>query len=151
MIVEQNFEEFVRLLNEFKVRYLIVGAYAVGFHAEPRNTGDLDIWIEPVEENADKMMNVLQAFGMEGLTITVEDFLSPEVVIQLGVPPVRIDILTTLSGLSFPEAYQARLTGKFGSTTMEFISLDDLIKNKEATGRARDIADVELLKNYRSK
>ncbi|MBW6516750.1 MAG: hypothetical protein K0B81_09095 [Candidatus Cloacimonetes bacterium] len=148
MQVEKDFEEFVKLLNESKVRYLIVGAYAVGFHAEPRNTGDIDIWVDSTPLNADKIIAVLHNFGFSTLGITKEDILNPDSVIQLGYPPVRIDMLTSLTGLDFDIAFKARVDANFGTTTVSLISLQDLIKNKEATGRTRDLADAELLRKY---
>ena len=151
MKVEQDFEQFVRLLNDHKVRYLIVGAYAVGFHAEPRNTGDIDIWIDSTDHNIEKIIVVLDKFGFSSLEITKEDLLKPETVTQLGYPPLRIDLLTSLSGLTFDHAYKSLVKGQFGSIMMNFISLPDLITNKEATGRMRDKADAETLRNFQKK
>ncbi len=148
MKVEKDFEEFIRLLNYHKVKYLIVGAYAVIFHTLPRNTGDIDFFIEPSSGNADKILQVLKDFGFEYLDFKKEDFLIPDIVIQLGFSPNRIDIITGISGISFEEAYKNKIRSKIGSEKVYFISSPDLLKNKESTGRAKDIADAEILRKF---
>lgn len=141
-------EEFVRLLNEHEIRYLVVGAYAVGFHSEPRNTGDIDIWVEPTRKNAKKVTQVLKNFGFSNVGIAEEEILDPDLVIQLGYPPVRIDILSSISAVEFQAAFQSRVEGIFGSTKASFLSAKDLIRSKESTGRTRDRADAETLRKY---
>lgn len=148
MKVEKDFEEFVKLLNEHEVRYLIVGAYAVGFHAEPTYTADIDIWVEPSKKNAEKVIQVLKNFGFGDVDILEEDILNPDMVTQLGYPPVRIDILSSISGLKFQGAFQTRVQGIFGSTKAYFLSAKDLVKNKESTGRTKDRADAETVRKY---
>ncbi|MFQ6616730.1 MAG: DUF6036 family nucleotidyltransferase [Fidelibacterota bacterium] len=148
MKAEKDFEEFVKLLNEHEVLYLIVGAYAVGFHAEPRNTGDIDIWVEPTRKNAEKVMQVLEDFGFGDVNISEKDILNPDMVIQLGYPPVRIDILSSITGVKFKGAFQSRVEGIFGATKAFFLSAKDLIKSKESTGRIKDLADAETLRKY---
>ena len=148
MKAEQDFEQFVELLNKHDIRYLIVGAYAVGFHSLPRNTGDLDLWLEPTPENAEKLLKVLEEFGIGSLEIKAEDLMELERVIQIGFPPVRIDMLTSLTGLNFSEAHKKRVQGVLGSVSGYFISLEDLITNKDATGRTIDKADSEILKKF---
>jgi len=147
MKVEKDFEDFIKLLNNHKVEYLIVGAYALALYAEPRNTGDIDIFINRTDENVDNILKVLTNFGFEGLGLTKSDFMTKDNVIQLGVSPVRIDILTSISGVDFDEAYKHKYSNKFGNTTADFIAKDDLIKNKQASSRKKDIADLESLLN----
>ncbi len=148
MKAEKDFEDFIKLLNSHKVKYLIVGAYAVIFHSIPRNTGDIDFFIESSEINSKKILEVLNEFGFGDLEFKKEDFLNPDFVIQLGYSPNRIDIITGISGVSFSEAYKNKVKGKIGTEKVYFISLQDLLKNKESAGRAKDIADAELLKKF---
>jgi len=149
MKVEKDYAEFIKLLNEFDVKYLIIGAYAVTFYSEPRNTGDIDIFIKNTEPNANKIIKVLTKFGFESLNITIDDLVKEDVVIQLGVPPVRIDLITTISGIKFDEAYKTKIDGKLGAIKTNFISLDMLIKNKKESGRKKDLADLEMLLKFR--
>ena len=146
MRAENDFKEFIALLNEHKVRYLIVGGFAYSFYAEPRFTKDIDFFVEASTDNADKMLNVLEKFGFKNAGITKDDFLKSDQIIQLGIAPLRIDIITSISGVSFKEAWNNRTKGKYGNISANFISKSDLIKNKKATGRAQDIADIEKLK-----
>lgn len=145
MKVEKDFEDFVELLNKCKVKYLIVGAYALALYAEPRNTGDIDIFIQRSDENAQKMLNVIEEFGFAGLELSLKDFTAEEMIIQLGFQPVRIDIITSISGVNFDEAYEFRAEKQFGRTKANFISKEFLIKNKKASARTKDLADLELL------
>lgn len=148
MQVEKDFEEFVRLLNKAEVRYLIIGAYAVAFHARPRYTGDIDFFVERRPENARRLLNALKEFGFGGLGLKEGDFLDPDVIVQLGYEPVRIDILSSLTGVGFEKAYRSRVGGRFGRQKAWFISLKDLILNKRKVNRKQDEADVELLKKF---
>ena len=145
MRVENDFKEFIELLNEHKVRYLIVGGFAYSYYAEPRFTKDIDFFIEVSPDNANKMLKVLEKFGFKDVGLTKKDFLQPDQIIQLGNAPLRIDIVTSIDGVSFNEAWNTRTTGKYGNCDANFISKPDLIKNKMATGRTQDIADVEKL------
>lgn len=108
MIFDQNFIEFIELCNQYGVRYLVVGGYAVGIHGYPRNTGDMDIWIEKSDSNADNMMKVIERFGFASLGLTKEDFLTKDYITQLGYPPLRIDILSDLAEINFIEAEKIR-------------------------------------------
>ncbi len=146
MRVEKDFKEFIELLNKNNVRYLIVGGYAFSYYAEPRFTKDIDFLIETAPDNADALINALNEFGFGGVGIKKEDLLSPGKIIQLGNAPVRIDILTSATAIDFPAAWKNRTTGEYGDITAYFISKPDLIKNKKASGRKQDIADVEKLK-----
>ena len=147
MIFERDFIDFIELLNIHNVEYMVVGAHALAFHGRPRHTGDLDIWIKPSIENAGKMVNVLKDFGFESLQLTKEDFLKENYVTQLGYPPLRIDILNAISGVNFDEAYAGRIIGQEEDLTISFINIQDFIANKMATGRAKDLGDIDLLKN----
>jgi hypothetical protein len=147
MKVEKDFEEFIKLLNENKVEYIIVGAYAVALYAEPRNTGDIDIFYNNSGINCQQILKVLEKFGMESLDIKIEDLKEKNVVIQLGVAPVRIDLISSVSGVSFQEAYADKKIKQFGDIEANFISKELLIKNKQASGRKKDLADLELLEN----
>jgi len=140
--------DFVDLLRAFiaaDVRFLIVGAYALAHHGKPRATGDLDIWIDPTPENAPRVMRALAAFGAPLRDVTERDFAMPGTVLQIGVPPVRIDILTDLTGLTFAEAWPGREPGRFGALTTDFLGRDAFLRNKRATGRAKDLGDIEGL------
>jgi hypothetical protein len=140
--------DFVDLLRAFiaaDVRFLVVGAYALALHGRPRATGDLDVWIDPTPENASRVMRALQAFGAPLHDITESDFTRPGVTYQMGVEPVRIDILTELTGVSFAEVWPDRMRGAFGEVHVDFIGLQAFIRNKRATGRLKDLADIEGL------
>ena len=143
---EKDFEEFIGLLNKQKIKYMIVGAYALALYAKPRNTGDLDIFIERSENNAKSMLKVLKEFGLESLEITKEDFMTEGRVLQLGVSPVRIDIMNSIDGVEFNTAFNRVEKVNFGSITANFISKEDLIKNKSSSKRKKDQADLEELK-----
>jgi len=145
MRVEKDFEEFIELLNKQKVKYLIVGAYALALYSEPRNTGDIDVFVESSKENAEKILKVLELFGFGEIGITFEDLISKNMVVQLGVPPVRIDILTSISGVKFKEAYNSKVEHKFGNSKTYFLSKENMIINKKASGRKKDLADLESL------
>lgn len=146
MEINKDFREFIELLNEHSVRYLVVGGYAVALHGHPRYTKDLDIWIERKRENAVKVLSALKDFGFGSLDIKIEDLLNPEKIIQLGNPPNRIDILSDLTGLTFSKCYGKKLSVKIKKTKIYILDLENLKKNKRATGRHQDLADVENLK-----
>lgn len=143
MIFEKDFIDFIELLNQHQVEYMVVGAHALAFHGRPRHTGDLDIWIKPSHENADKMVDVLNDFGFGSLKLSKNDFLRENYVTQLGYPPLRIDILNSISGVEFDEAYKGRILGQHDDLKISFINITDFITNKRSTGRAKDIGDIE--------
>lgn len=143
----QRLDEFVALLNDKQVRYLVIGGYAVGFHSRPKFTDDIDIWIDNSLENAEKVLAVLNEFGFSELDITVNDLMDADNVIQLGYAPVRIDIITGL-GIDFAAAYTRRVTGTYLDIATCFISRDDLIASKKAAGRAKDLADIDWINHY---
>ena len=143
--MNQDFLDLLRAFIDRDVRYLIVGAYALGVHGRPRATGDLDIWVDPTPDNAARIMEALEVFGAPLQQVAADDFSRPGIVFQMGLAPLRIDVLTELSGLTFAEAWPGRISAAFGPLTVEVIGRDAFIKNKKATGRARDLADVEAL------
>ena len=145
MTLDKDFEDFVFLLNKYDVNYMIIGGYALAFHGRPRHTGDLDIWIDVSEENAKKMFGVINEFGLTSLGLKVEDFLERGIITQIGYPPLRIDILNEIDGVEFNEAYQNKLIIDIDGLPISYISLDDLIKNKQVSGRQRDLSDVSEL------
>lgn len=146
MPVNKDLLEFVALLNSHQVEYLIVGAYAVAFHGYPRYTGDLDILIGPDAENARRVLQTLTQFGFENLGIRIEDLQLPGKVVQLGVSPNRIDLLTSITGVSFEEAWASREPADLDGVAVFFIGRTPLIHNKESTGRAKDLGDAEELR-----
>jgi hypothetical protein len=138
--------DFLDLLHAFiaaDVRFLIVGAYALALHGRPRATGDLDLWIDPSPENARRVMRALGEFGAPLADISEADFSQPGVVYQIGVPPGRIDILTDLTGLTFADAWPDRVRRAFGDLDVDFIGRAAFLRNKRATGRAKDLGDIE--------
>ncbi|PYR65241.1 MAG: hypothetical protein DMF87_01090 [Acidobacteria bacterium] len=140
--------DFVDLLRAFiaaEVRFLIVGAYALAIHGRPRATGDLDLWVEATPANAGRVMRALAAFGAPVSDIAEADFATPGVTYQIGVAPGRIDILTDLTGLTFQEAWPDRVRKPFGELAVDVIGRDAFIRNKRATGRAKDLGDIEGL------
>lgn len=143
--MNSDFKELLKIFAETKVKYLIIGGYAVAKHAEPRYTKDLDIWIGNSRENAENVYKSLKEFGAPLSNITVEDFTMPTLVFQIGIEPSRIDILMGLKELDFEDCWQRRSTVKIGETEMHFISLDDLIFNKKLAGRPQDLRDAEML------
>jgi len=144
-MLSKDFKEFIELLNGHNVRYLVVGGYAVAFHGYPRYTKDLDVWIELSPENADKVIKALEAFGFGSLGLKPKDFLESNQIIQLGYPPNRIDILTSLTELKFEDCYTARVEVDIQGLKINFIDLENLKHNKRATGRPQDLADAENL------
>lgn len=149
-IFHPDFSEFISLLNDHNVEYIIVGGYAVSFHGYVRATGDIDIWVKPSFFNAEKIINVLQAFGFGSFGLEVNDFTKENNVIQLGYEPVRIDIMTGVSGLNFDVCYSRKITTQIGGLEMNYISLSDLKINKAATGRRQDLLDLDNLTEQKS-
>ena len=143
--MNQDLLDLLRAFIDRKVRFLIVGAYALGVHGRPRATGDLDVWVDATPDNAARVMEALTAFGAPTTQVTADDFSRPGIVFQMGLPPMRIDVLTELTGLTFADAWPGRISANFGPLTADVIGRDDFIKNKRATGRARDLGDVEAL------
>jgi len=145
MEVQKDFKELLELFNVHKVKYLIVGGYALAYHGAPRYTGDIDIFVKPDTENALRILKALNAFGFGSAGLKEEDFKSPNKVIQLGYPPVRIDIITTISGVSWDEAFKERDQDRYGDGPVCYIGRDHYVLNKRASGRKKDLADLEAL------
>lgn len=147
MTLAKDFEEFVGLLNKHRVDYMVVGGYALALHGKPRHTGDLDIWINISDKNAERMLQVLLDFGMGALGFKKADFLKPGYITQIGYPPLRIDILNNIDGVEFSEAVQNRQKIKLeDDLEISFIGLQDFITNKEAAGRSQDLSDIKEIK-----
>lgn len=144
-MLNQDFKEFIQSLNDNNVRYLVVGGYAVALHGYPRYTKDMDVWVEMTHENAARIVKALDQFGFGSLNLKESDFTEPDQIIQLGYPPRRIDILTTLPGVNFSACYPAHTTVDMEGISVNFIDLENLKKNKKATGRHQDLADLENL------
>jgi hypothetical protein len=145
MVLNKDFREFIELLNAHNIKYLVVGGYAVTVHGYPRFTDDIDIWVWIDESNAKNLIKVLKDFGFGSLDIKAEDFLSPDKVIQLGYPPNRIDLLTSISGVEFEKCYPRRFSADIVGLKIDFIDIENLKKNKKATGRHKDLNDLENL------
>lgn len=140
-----DFKDFLRLLSSHGVEYLLVGGYAVGYHGYPRATGGMDVWIPANESNAHKAAAVLRDFGMPEGEISDEMFLERDRIIRMGVPPVRIEVITGASGVDFAECYSRRDVIEIDGIPVNFISLEDLKANKRACGRHKDADDLEHL------
>jgi predicted nucleotidyltransferase len=140
-----DFRDFLRLLNSHRVEYLVVGGYAVGYHGYPRATGDLDIWIALSEDNAEMTAKTLHDFGMPEREITKDLFTQENKVIRMGVPPVRIEVITSASGVDFEQCYKHREVIDMDGVPVNFISLDDLKTNKRACARHKDLEDLDHL------
>lgn len=145
MDLSQDFKEFIALLNKNRVRYLVIGGYAVTVHGYPRYTKDLDVWVEASSENATRVVQVLQDFGFGSLDLKQSDFTKSDHIVQLGYPPNRIDILTTPVGVDFPTCYANRKRIRLSGILVNFIDLENLKRNKQAAGRTQDKLDLENL------
>lgn len=140
-----DFKEFLKLLNENKVRYLLIGGYAVGYHGYPRATSDMDVWIAVHPDNADRMVNVLREFGFILPELTPELFLQANKIVRMGVPPMRLEISTGISGVDFEECFISRIIDVLDGIQVNIIDLPHLKTNKKAAGRLKDLADLENL------
>ncbi len=145
MEAQTDYKELLVLFNAHEVRYIIVGAYALAFHGAPRYTGDLDILVRPGRENGGRILGALEEFGFGSLGLTVDDFAVTDRVVQLGVPPVRIDIVTSITGVSWDEADASRVAGRFDNVPVSYLGKEAFIRNKRALGRKKDLADAEAL------
>jgi Nucleotidyl transferase of unknown function (DUF2204) len=145
MDLEPDFKEFLELLNRNGVRYLIVGGYALAVHGRPRYTKDLDVWVEIADENAQRVVKTINDFGFESFNLTKEDFLEPGTFVQLGYEPVRIDLLTQPDGVEFAGSFETRLEWVVDGISINVIGLENLKRNKRASGRLQDLADLEQL------
>ena len=142
-MLSKDFKEFVTLLKEHDAEYMIVGGYAVGVHGYPRYTGDLDIWLNPTLANAERVLRAITDFGFGSFKLSTDDLTKEDNVIQFGQPPLRIDLLTSIDGVAFEDCYANRKEVKFDGLSMNFIGYHDLVTNKKASGRHRDLDDLE--------
>ncbi len=142
---EKDYEELLRLFNKHRVRYCIVGAFAIAFYAVPRYTKDMDILVEPSIKNGEKILNALNEFGFGTLKLSINDFSKEGRIMQLGYEPVRIDIVTSIDGCTFKEIWKNKRRGRYGNEGVYFIGLNELIKNKQAARRKQDKADLDIL------
>ena len=140
-----DFKEFLKLLNDHDIEYLLIGGYAVGYHGYPRATADMDIWIAMTPVNADRIVKVLKEFGFDLPELSIDLFLKEWQIIRLGVPPVRIEIATMISGVNFSECYDERVLDVLDGVKVNLISLKHLKMNKKAAGRHQDLSDLENL------
>lgn len=145
MQAEKDYEELLKLFNKNKVKYCIVGAYALAFYANPRYTKDMDILVEPDVENAHRIVKSLNEFGFKNLRLTEKDFSRKNKIIQLGYEPLRVDILTSIEGTDFREVWKNKRVSKYGKQRIFFIGMSELIKNKKASRRKQDKVDLEIL------
>lgn len=145
----KDFEELLDAFLRHDVHFVIVGAHALAHHAKPRYTKDLDLFVKPSVSNARQIVAALDEFGFGGLGITPADFDQPGRILQLGAPPNRVDIITSIDGVSFDEAWESRVVGAYGSVHVPFIGYDALVRNKSAAARHQDLADLEILKRSR--
>ena len=149
--LNEDFRDLLVLFADTGVEFVIVGAYALALHGAPRTSGDIDLFVHPSAENAQRVFDALTRFGapLASAGVTTRDFSRPGSVYQIGLPPRRIDILTEISGVSFDEAWESRVTADVAGRTVSVIGRVALLKNKEATGRPKDIADAERLRKTR--
>lgn len=141
----EDFRDFLKFLNNHEVEYLLIGGYAVGYHGFPRATFDMDVWIAATPENAKKMIGVMIDFGFDPETLNEDLFTDPKDMIRMGVPPLRLEVLKEIDGVDFEECYKRRVVEILDDVEVSIISLEDLRKNKEASGRPKDIMDLENL------
>lgn len=145
MEIQRDYKELLELFNAHKVEYVIVGGYALAFHGAPRFTGDMDLFVKADSKNAKRILAALAEFGMGSVDLSETDFTSGDNIIQLGVPPVRVDIMTSLTGVGWEKAESGKVVSNYGDTEVYFIGKDDFVLNKRTLGRKRDLADLEAL------
>ncbi len=150
MTLAKDFEDFIELLNKHGVQYMVVGGYALAFHGKPRYTGDIDIWIRISEQNATKLLKVVKDFGLGSLGFKKVDFLKEGYISQIGRPPLRIDIINSIDGVDFEDAYKGMQEIDLDGLKVSYIGLGDFIKNKQATGRKKDLADIQEIKKEKT-
>jgi len=145
MALQKDWKEFLELLNAHGVEYVLVGAFAFAYHAHPRFTGDLDVLVRSSGDNAARVLRVIHEFGFRSLPFAPEDFLTPGRVVQLGHSPIRIDVMNSVDGVSFDEVWAGRVTTQLDGVPVALIGRDELIRNKRAAGREKDLADLREL------
>jgi len=145
IVLHPDFKDFLKLLNDRNIKYLLIGGYAVGYHGYPRATNDMDIWIAIDPETAELMVNVLKEFGFDTPQLSKDLFLKKDKIIRMGIAPIRIEILTSISGVGFEESYQKKVIDEIDGIPVNIISLEQLKINKKASGRHKDLDDFENL------
>ena len=141
----QDFRDFLKLLSDYDVEYLLIGGYAVGYHGFPRTTFDMDVWVATNSENAKKMVDVMTNFGFAPDALSEDIFTDPKGMIRMGIPPLRLEVLKEVDGVTFEDCYKRRIVETLDDVEVSIISLKDLRKNKKASGRHKDIVDLENL------
>ena len=149
-MLNQDFKDLLSIFNEHGVEFLVVGAHALAAHGFIRATKDFDVWVRPNASNARRVMKALQVFGAPTHDVTENDFTVPGVTFQIGIEPVRIDVLTSIEGVDFKSAWQNRVAAEYGGAPAFVLSEADLIANKQASGRPQDLADIDALRNRKS-
>jgi hypothetical protein len=147
MELAPDFDEFIESLTAHGVEFLIVGAYALAFHGAPRFTGDLDVWIRPTEPNAARLLSALRAFGFPALELTPSEVANPRRLLQLGVEPVQIHVMSAISGVVWEDAWPERVVGRFGRSEVPFLGRESFLRNKRAAARPKDLADIDALES----
>lgn len=147
MAINRDFRDLFAALNDSGARYLLVGGYAVAVHAQPRFTKDLDLWIDLDADNPARVFQALRSFGAPLMDLSAEDLGQPDLVFQIGVAPNRVDVMTSIDGVRFAEAWEAREITRYADQDVPVISRAHLIQNKRASGRPQDLIDVEILEN----
>jgi predicted nucleotidyltransferase len=145
MKLHQDYKEFIELLNANEVEYLVIGAFALGFHGHPRFTGDIDFWVRNDLSNAEKVFKSIKEFGFPMSKLKTEDFTSDDFIFQMGFPPIRIDIITSVDGLEFDKSFKNKNEKLIEGLKINFINIEDFITNKKRVGRNKDLADLEGL------
>ncbi len=145
MEVAPDFDEFIGCLTAYGVEFVIVGAYALAYHGAPRFTGDLDVLVRPTLDNASRLLKALNAFGFPAAELTAEAVADRRRMIEMGVPPVQIHVMSAISGVEWSEVWERHVAGPFGQRTVPYIGRDTLIRNKRAAGRPKDLSDVDAL------
>ncbi len=145
MEIQKDFRDLLALFNAHGVDFIIVGAHALAYHGAPRYTGDMDVFVRPESENARRILSALEEFGFSSAGLEIEDFVTPDRVVQLGVAPVRVDIVTSITGVSWEEAALGRAPGTYGDVEVGYLGRREFIVNKRAIGRKKDLADIEAL------
>lgn len=146
MELEPDFSEFCSLLNAHRVEFVVVGAYALAFHGAPRFTGDIDFLVRPSEDNGRRLLDAIVAFGFPATAVTPQDVVVGRKVIQMGVPPVQIHVMSAIDGVTWDEVWNGREPGRLGDHDVQFIGQTEFLKNKKAAGREKDLADIDALR-----
>ncbi len=151
-MVSRDYEDLFKALNTFKIKYLVVGAHAVTFYAEPRFTKDLDVWIPVTLNDAQRVYDALKTFGAPLRDLSPQDFTEPKMILQIGVAPVRVDIMMNLPGVSAVEAWKSKVRTRYGKTPIYILGLSELIQSKKEAGRPQDKLDLaKLMRKAKSK